>query len=106
MKAQKWKVALGAVIVLIFLAYNACFVVTETKLAVITRLGKPVREPISQAGLHFKIPFIETATFFEKRVIKWYGRPNPIPTKDKKFIYIDTMARWRIKDPLLFLQRA
>jgi modulator of FtsH protease HflC len=106
MKAQKWKVALGAVIVLIVLAYNACFVVTETKLAVITRLGKPVREPISQAGLHYKIPFIETATFFEKRVIKWYGRPNPIPTKDKKFIYIDTMARWRIKDPLLFLQRA
>jgi membrane protease subunit HflC len=105
MNAQKYKMILGVVIVLVVLAYNACFVVTETELAVITRLGKPVREPITKAGLKFKIPFVETAIFFEKRIIKWYGRPNPIPTKDKKFIYIDTMARWHIKDPLLFLQR-
>jgi modulator of FtsH protease HflC len=105
MNGNRWKIVLGVVMVLVVLAYNACFVVTETELAVITRLGKPVREPITDAGLKFKIPFVETAIFFEKRIIKWYGRPNPIPTKDKKFIYIDTMARWHIKDPLLFLQR-
>jgi membrane protease subunit HflC len=105
MNGNRWKITLGVVMVLVVLAYNACFVVTETELAVITRLGKPVREPITDAGLKFKIPFVETAIFFEKRIIKWYGRPNPIPTKDKKFIYIDTMARWHIKDPLLFLQR-
>jgi modulator of FtsH protease HflC len=105
MIVQKWKIALGVVAVLAVFAYDAVFVVTETQLAVVTRLGKPVRQPIIVAGLNFKIPFLETATFFEKRIIKWYGRPNPIPTKDKKFIYIDTMARWHIKDPLLFLQR-
>ena len=106
MNIQKWKIFLGVVVVLGVLVFNACFVVTETELAVITRLGEPVRKPITEAGLKLKVPFIETAIFFEKRIIKWYGRPNPIPTKDKKFIYIDTMARWRIKDPLLFLQRA
>jgi membrane protease subunit HflC len=106
MNVEKWKIALGVVVVLGIVAYNACFVVNETELAVVTRLGEPVRKPITGAGLKFKVPFVETAIFFEKRIIKWYGRPNPIPTKDKKFIYIDTMARWRIKDPLLFLQRA
>jgi len=105
MNLQKWKIVLGVVVALGFLAYNACFVVNMNEMAVITRLGKPVREPITDAGLKFKVPIVETPILFEKRIIKWYGRPNPIPTKDKKFIYIDTMARWKIKDPLLFLQR-
>ncbi len=79
--------------------------VSETQQVVITQLGRPVGQPITEAGLHFKFPFIQTANFFEKRIMKWDGRPNQIPTKDKKYIWVDTTARWRIKDPLLFLKR-
>jgi modulator of FtsH protease HflC len=95
-----------AFLVLLVLASGAFFVVDETQQVVITQLGKPVREPITKAGLHFKIPIIQKATYFEKRIMKWDGRPNQIPTKDKKYIWVDTTARWRIKDPLQFLKRA
>ncbi|RMF56629.1 MAG: protease modulator HflC, partial [Calditrichaeota bacterium] len=48
---------------------------------------------------------IEDATFFEKRFLEWDGDANQVPTKDKRFIWVDTYARWRISDPLLFFQR-
>jgi len=91
--------------VLLVLTAASAFVVSETEQVVITQLGRPVGEPITKAGLHFKIPFIQTANFFEKRIMKWDGSPNQIPTRDKKYIWVDSTARWRIKDPLLFLMR-
>ena len=93
------------VLVLAVFIGGAFFVVNETEQVVITQLGKPVGEPITKAGLHFKIPLIQMANYFEKRIMKWDGSPNQIPTKDKKYIWVDSTARWRIKDPLLFLQR-
>jgi modulator of FtsH protease HflC len=71
---------------------------------VITQFGKPVGEPITSAGLHFKTPFIQQAHYFEKRLLDWDGDPNQIPTKDKKYIWVDTTARWKIIDALKFLQ--
>ena len=68
-----------------------------------TQFGKPVGE-VSYPGLHFKLPFVQDVTRFEKRILKWDGDPNQIPTKDKKFIWVDTTARWRITDPLVFLK--
>lgn len=98
-------VAIIVVAVAGLFAATALFVVDETKQVVITQLGRPVGEPITEAGLHFKIPVIQKANYFEKRVMKWDGSPNQIPTKDKKYIWVDTTARWRIQDPLLFLKR-
>ncbi|ROR01511.1 protease FtsH subunit HflC [Desulfosoma caldarium] len=92
-------------VVLGVLAAGSLFIVSETEQVVITQWGRPVGEPITRAGLHFKLPIIQKANFFEKRVLKWDGSPNQIPTRDKKYIWVDTTARWRIKDPLLFLQR-
>lgn len=92
-------------VVLLILAWGSSFIVSETEQVVITQLGRPVGQPITEAGLHFKLPIIQTANYFEKRIMKWDGSPNQIPTKDKKYIWADTTARWRIKDPLLFLQR-
>ncbi|MDD2997619.1 MAG: protease modulator HflC [Erysipelotrichia bacterium] len=77
------------------------FVVDEGQQAIVTRFGKPVGE-VRYAGLGFKIPFIEQVHRFEKRILKWDGDPNQITTKEKKFIWVDTTARWRIKDPLKF----
>ncbi|MDO8662875.1 MAG: protease modulator HflC [Candidatus Omnitrophota bacterium] len=93
-----------AVIVLLAFASGALFIVDETKQVVITQFGKPVGEPITSAGLHFKIPLIQEAHYFEKRLLEWDGDPNQIPTKDKKYIWVDTTARWKIVDALKFLQ--
>jgi len=76
-------------------------VVNEAEQAIITQFGKPVGG-VSEPGLNFKIPFAQKVSRFEKRILKWDGDPNQIPTKDKRFIWIDTTARWRIADPLLF----
>ncbi len=84
---------------------GAFYTVNEAQQVVITQFGKPIGKPILEPGLHFKIPFIQDANYFEKRFLAWDGDPNQIPTKDKRFIWVDTYARWRIADPLLFFQR-
>ncbi len=84
---------------------GAFYTVNEAQQVVITQFGKPIGKPILEPGLHFKIPFIQEANYFEKRFLAWDGDPNQIPTKDKRFIWVDTYARWRIADPLLFFQR-
>ena len=94
-------VLLGALVVLGQTAYT----VSETEQVIITRLGEPVGDPVVRSGLHFKVPFIERVNVFEKRFLEWDGSPNQVPTKDKRFIWVDTYARWRIVDPLLFFQR-
>jgi membrane protease subunit HflC len=101
----KAKIAAAVLVLVVVMIGASFFVVSETQQVVITQLGRPVGQPITQAGLHFKVPFIQTANFFEKRIMKWDGRPDQFPTRDKKYIWVDTTARWRIKDPLLFLMR-
>lgn len=83
---------------------NSIFIVAEWEQAILTQFGRPVGSPIVTAGLHMKLPFIQRVRRFEKRILNWDGYPNQIPTKDKKYIMVDTTARWRITDPLLFLQ--
>ena len=100
---------LGIFVVLVILVIaafgsGALFIVDETKQVVITQFGKPVGQPISSAGLHFRTPFVQQAHYFEKRILNWDGDPNQIPTKDKKYIWVDTTARWKIIDALKFLQ--
>ncbi len=92
-------------LIAIIIFVSAAFVVNESEQVIITRFGKPIGKPITTPGIHFKMPIIEEATFFEKRFLEWDGDANQVPTKDKRFIWVDTYARWRIADPLLFFQR-
>jgi len=101
---KKITIAVIGVIILIFI-FSSAFIVNETEQVVITRFGKPMRQTISAPGVHFKMPLIEDANFFDKRFLEWDGDANQIPTKGKKFIWVDTYARWRISDALLFFQR-
>ena len=89
----------------LFVLVNAAYRITEVNQAIITQFGEPVGSPVTEPGLHFKIPFIQTANMFEKRFLEWDGFPNQVPTRDRRFIWVDTYARWRITDPLLFFQR-
>ena len=87
----------------LILAGGPLYTVGEWQQVVITEFGRPVGGPVTQAGLHFKKPFIQQANYFDKRLLEWDGDPTQIPTKDKKFIWIDETARWRIVAPLTFL---
>lgn len=87
-----------------FLILNSAYVVNETQQVVVTQFGEPVGKPVQKAGLHWKVPFIQRLHYFDKRILEWDGYPSEIPTKDKKFIWVDVTARWRIVDPLKFLQ--
>ena len=93
-----------AVLALIVLSAST-YRVGETQQVIITQLGEPKGNPVGEPGLHFKLPFIQTANYFEKRFLEWDGSPNQMPTKDKRFIWVDMYARWRITDPLKFFQR-
>ncbi|HUU52409.1 MAG TPA: protease modulator HflC [Candidatus Heimdallarchaeota archaeon] len=90
--------------VLIILA-DAIYVVKETNQVIITQFGEPIGNAITTPGLHIKTPFIQKANYFEKRWLEWDGDANQIVTKDKKYIWVDTYARWGISDPLVFFQR-
>jgi len=100
----RW-IALVLAVLLAFALAGAAFVVDETEQAIITQFGKPVDKPIAVPGLHFKLPFIQKVHFFDKRFLEWDGEVNELPTRDKRLILVDTYARWRISDPLVFFQR-
>ncbi len=95
-------VVLGVLVLVVLM--GSLFVVDETEQAIVLQFGKPVGEPITSAGLNFKIPFIQDVRKFDKRVLEWDGDENQIPTSDKKYIHVDTFGRWRIIDALKFLQ--
>jgi membrane protease subunit HflC len=84
---------------------SSLYTIGETEQVIITQFGEPIGQPHTDPGLHVKVPFIQTVHAFEKRWLEWSGDPNQIPTKDKKYIWVDTYTRWRVKDPLLFYQR-
>ncbi len=92
-----------AIIGLILFA-SSIYVVDMTQQVVVTQFGRPIGDPITAPGLKMKIPFIQKANMFEKRILEWDGNPSQIPTKDKKYIWVDTFARWKIADPLKFMQ--
>ncbi len=92
------------VILVVPFAMGMFYIVPEGQQVVITEFGRPIGKPVITAGLKIKTPFIQQVHRFDKRVLEWDGLPNQIPTKDKKFIWLDTTARWRIKDALKFYQ--
>ena len=98
----------GALVIVLVIAavlvYNSAYIVDETEQVVITQFGRITGEPKKTPGLRFKIPFIQQANVFNKNLLEWDGDPGQIPTLDKTFIWVDTFARWKIVDPVLFFQ--
>ena len=101
---MKHKGLIIILIVVVILLMNAFYILDERLQVIITQFGEPVGGAISDAGLHFKIPFIQKVHFFEKRILEWDGDPKQIPTADKRYIWLDSYARWQIVDPLKFYQ--
>jgi modulator of FtsH protease HflC len=96
--------SLALLVVVVAVASSAMYAVDEAQQAIVVQFGKPVGDPIVEPGLHFKLPFIQEVRRFDKRLLAWDGDPNQIPTRGEQFISVDTTARWRIIDPLRFMQ--
>ena len=97
-------IAIGIISILLIFG-GAFYIVNESEQVVITQFGKPVGDPVTTPGLKLKKPFLETANYFDKRFLAWDGEPKQVSTRDKRFININTYARWRISDPLQYAKR-
>jgi len=95
---------IGLVLLGIVVIYDGFYIVEEGKQIMITQFGKPIGTPKTDAGLYFKVPFLQQVNEFDKRIFIWNGEPNQIPTNDKTFVFLDVTARWRIVDALKFMQ--
>ena len=95
----------GIALAVLVVGSSAAYTVGEAEQVIITQFGQPTGNSVTEAGLHFKVPFIQQTNYFDKRFLEWDGSPNQVPTRDKRFIWVDTYARWRIVDPLRFFQR-
>ncbi len=98
------RAVLPLAIVAVLLALSSIYTVSETEQVIRTQFGRPVGGVINRPGLHVKLPFIQDVHRFDKRWLEYDGDANEIPTRDKKYIWVDTYARWRITDPLRFYQ--
>jgi membrane protease subunit HflC len=100
----KRMLAVAGGILVFLLLLSSFYTVSETEQTILTQFGEPVGGAATKPGLHFKLPFVQDVHRFEKRWLEHEGDPNQIPTKDKKYIWVETYARWRIMDPLKFYQ--
>ena len=98
-------VFLAAIVVGLVVLTSSLYIVGETQQVIITRFGEPVGDAVTEPGLHIKVPFIQRVNYFDKRFLEWDGAANQVPTRDKRFIWVDTYARWRISDPRIYLER-
>lgn len=105
MSSIKSFVVLALIALSAFVLKNALYTVSEVEQVIITQFGKPVGEPVVDAGLNMKIPFIQEVNAIDKRVLEWDGDPSDMPTKDKLYISVDLFARWRITEPLQYFLR-
>ena len=92
-------------LVLLLILSGAFYTVDQTEQVIITQFGQPVGDPITEPGLHFKVPFLQSVNSLDKRFLEWDGAPVAIPTRDKTYIHVNTFARWRIEDPKLYFVR-
>jgi len=99
-------VVVGVVIVvalIVVLLMGPFYVIVEGEQAVVTRFGAIV-DMQNTAGLKLKAPFLDTVVRYTKKVIAWDGDPQIIPTAEKKFVYVDSTARWKIINPKVFYE--
>jgi membrane protease subunit HflC len=101
MKIKTIIILVGALIGLILLLSSA-FTVRETESVILTQFGRPIGEPITEPGLHFRTPFVQEINRLEKRMLAFDAPATSVQTEEKKFIEVDVFGRWRISDPAVF----
>jgi membrane protease subunit HflC len=106
MRDRPWlPIGLALLALVLFVAAQSLYTVGEADQVILTQFGKPVGQTVSTPGLHLKVPFVQRLHRFDRRFMEWDGERNQLPTRDKRFVFVDTYARWRISDALKFFQR-
>ena len=105
MNLSRQLVSLVILVIVVYALMGSIYTVSEVQQVIITQFGKPIGEPVKEAGLKMKMPFIQEVNPIDKRVLEWDGNPSDMPTKDKLYISVDLFARWRITDPLQYFLR-
>ena len=100
-----WAILILAAFLVLRILLGCFFTVKQTDQVIITQFGQPMGEPITEAGLHLKLPLIQDVNRIDKRFLEWDGLPVAIPTRDKTYIHVDTYARWRIANPMTYFVR-
>lgn len=91
--------------ILVLLGFSSSYTVLETEQVILTQFGKPTLQPITEAGLHFKLPLIQEVNVINKQILEWDGPRSEMPTRDKLYISVESFARWRITRPLEYFRR-
>lgn len=106
MKAILGSAALVIVLLVAFATFRLCaYSVGENDIVIVTQFGRPIGQAITNAGLHFKLPFVQQINRMDSRIHEWSGQAVAMPTRDKLYIIVDSYGRWRISDPLLWFTR-
>src|SRR6476660_8966906 len=105
MSRIKWVAILAVLGIGTYILMSSIYTVSEVEQAILTQFGRPVGDPVTSAGLKFKVPFIQDVNLIDKRVLEWDGNPSDMPTKDKLYVSVDLFARWRIVEPLQYFLR-
>lgn len=92
----------GVAVAAVFVFLSSAYIVDAREQVVITQFGRVIGKAITQPGLHFRVPFVQSANYLPKNILEWNGEPGELPTEEKTLIWVDTFARWRISDPILF----
>jgi len=100
-----WAILIFGAFLVLRLLLGCFYTVKQTEQVIVTQFGQPIGEPITEAGLHLKVPFVQEVNRIDKRFLEWDGLPVAIPTRDKTYIHVDTYARWRIADPKTYFVR-
>jgi membrane protease subunit HflC len=102
---RSWLAVLGVAVFGLFMLQASMFTVAENEQVLVTQFGRIIGGSVQTPGLHWKTPLVQEIHSFDKRWLEWDGAPNQIPTRDKKYIWVDVFARWRISDTVKFYKR-
>ncbi|MGD1816962.1 MAG: protease modulator HflC [Pleomorphochaeta sp.] len=90
-------------LLIVFVLLGPFYILNEGEQSVVTRFGKII-DSENEAGLKFKVPFIDNVLIYPEKILSWDGEAQRIPTKENQFIWVDTTARWKISDPAKYYE--
>ncbi|MEN3202628.1 MAG: protease modulator HflC [Atribacterota bacterium] len=103
-RVWRWRISVAILVLVLLAIFRPWYVLDETEQGVIVQLGKPIRV-VQESGLHLKLPYpFQVVRKFDRRLLEYDSPPEEVITRDKKTLVIDSFVRWRITNPLLFLQ--
>ncbi|HYA38782.1 MAG TPA: SPFH domain-containing protein, partial [Candidatus Methylomirabilis sp.] len=101
MNHSKLFALLGIILLVVITIHSSFYTVDEREKAIIVRFGQVLRYD-DKPGLHWKTPFLDEVRYFDSRILTLNAEPQPFLTQEKKYVLVDSFAKWRVIDPLKY----